>query len=266
MPISVNICDLDKVTSLRGQYCEELHCQIIHHSIHERPGWSVEYALEIDGFAVGYGSVAIGGPWTTAPSLYEFYVTKSSRQHVFDLFAALRAECKVSKIETQTNDPFLSVMLHTFAENVRAESILFEDQFETLLQPKGAGFRPREDGDIELLKALELDDTAGWVVTLNGRITGAGGILYHYNRPYGDIYMKIAESFQRKGLGTYLVQELKRACRADEGVPAARCNVGNLAHFRERDSFPAGTSLSVKSIRPRFSRRSLRLDRTKMRV
>jgi hypothetical protein len=62
----------------------------------------VEYALEIDGFAVGYGSVAIGGPWTTAPSLYEFYVTKSSRQHVFDLFAALRAECKVSKIETQT--------------------------------------------------------------------------------------------------------------------------------------------------------------------
>ncbi len=123
-------------------------------------------------------------------------------------------------------------MLHTFAENVHAESILFEDQLETLLQPRGAGFRSREDGDVDLLKALELDDAARWVVTLNGQIAGAGGILYHYNRPYGDIYMKIAESFQRKGLGAYLVQELKRACRAGGSVPAARCNIGNLASRR----------------------------------
>ena len=155
-----------------------------------------------------------------------------SRQHIFDLFAALRAKCKVSKIETQTNEPLLSVMMHTFAEYVHAESILFEDQFETRLQPKGAGFRLRQVGDVELLKALELRDTAGWVVTLNGRIGGAGGILYHYNRPYGDISMKIAEPFQGKGLGAYLVQELKRACRAGGSIPAARSNIANLASRR----------------------------------
>jgi GNAT superfamily N-acetyltransferase len=232
MPILVNICDPDQISSLREEYREEMQCQIIHDSIHERPGWSVEYVLEVDGAAVGYGSVAIGGPWTTAHSLYEFYVRRANRQQIFDLFAALRAKCKVSKVETQTNDPFLSVMLHTFAENVYAESILFEDQFETRLQPEGAGFRPREVGDVELLKALELDDTAGWVVTLNGRIAGAGGILYHYNRPYGDIYMKITEPFQGKGLGAYLVQELKRACRAGGSVPAARSNIANLASRR----------------------------------
>ena len=232
MPILVSICDPNQISSLREEYREEMQCQIIHDSIHERRGWSVEYVLEVDGAAVGYGSVAIGGPWTTAHSLYEFYVRRAIRQRIFDLFAALRAKCKVSKIETQTNDPFLSVMLHTFAENVHAESILFEDQFETRLQPEGVGFRPREVGDVELLKALELDDTAGWVVTLNGRIAGAGGILYHYNRPYGDIYMKITETFQGKGLGAYLVQELKRACRAGGSVPAARCNIANLASRR----------------------------------
>jgi len=232
MPILVSLCGPDQISSLREEYREEMQCQIIHDSIHERPGWSVEYVLEMDGAAVGYGSVAIGGPWRTAHSLYEFYVTRSSRRHVFDLFAALRVQSEVGKIETQTNDPFLSVMLHTFAENVHAESILFEDQFETRLQPEGAGFRPREDPDVEVLNAFALDDTAGWVVTLNGSIAGAGGILYHYNRPYGDIYMKIAEPFQGKGLGAYLVQELKRACRTGGSIPAARCNISNLASRR----------------------------------
>jgi RimJ/RimL family protein N-acetyltransferase len=79
---------------------------------------------------------------------------------------------------------------------------------------------------------LDLDDAAGWVVTLNGEIAGAGGVLYHYNRPYGDIYMKIAEPFRGRGLGAYLVQELKTACRAGGSVPAARCNIGNLASRR----------------------------------
>jgi GNAT superfamily N-acetyltransferase len=232
MPILVSICDPNQISSLREEYREEMQCQIIHDSIHERPGWSVEYVLEIDGDSIGYGSVAIGGPWKTAQSLYEFYVKRGSRQHLFDLFSALRAECKISRIETQTNDPSLSVMLHTFAENVHAESIPFEDRFETRLQPEAAGFRPREVGDVELLKAFELDDTAGWVVTLNGSIAGAGGILYHYNRPYGDIYMKIAGPFQCKGLGAYLVQELKRACRASGSIPAARCNIRNLASRR----------------------------------
>lgn len=79
-----------------------------------------------------------------------------------------------------------------------------------------------------MLKRLDLDDKAGWVVTLNGGIVGGGGVLYHYNRPFGDIYMKIAKPFRNKGRGSYLVQELKRACRAEGDVPAARCNIGNL--------------------------------------
>ena len=232
MLIQVTICDPNQISSLREEYRDEMQCQIIHDSIHLRPGWSAEYVLEMDGAWVGYGSVAIAGPWKTTHSLYEFYVKRGSRQHIFELFAALRAKCKVSRIETQTNDPFLSVMLHTFAENVHAEAILFEDQCETRLQPDSAGFRPREDPDVELLKALELDDTAGWVVTWNGAIAGAGGVLYHYNRPYGDIYMKIAESFQGKGLGAYLVQELKKACLTGGSVPAARCSVTNLASRR----------------------------------
>ena len=174
----------------------------------------------------------VGGPWTTSHTLYEFYVKEDCRQRIFDLFAALLASCGASLVETQTNAPILQVMLHTFAQNVRAEAILFEDRFETRLAPEGSGFRPTDRRDGELLRKLDLDQTAGWAVTFNGSIVGAGGVLYHYNRPYGDIYMKIAETFRGKGFGAYLVQELKRACRAGGSVPAARCNIGNLASRR----------------------------------
>ena len=248
MSISVRSCEFNEIASFRDMYRVEMQCQIIHDSIHERPGWSAEYLLQIDGLAVGYGSVAIGGPWKTMHSLYEFYATRENRGHVFDLFAALRENCDATKIETQTNDPFLSVMAHTFGRNVQAEAILFEDRFETELLPEGTSFRHREEEDVEELKRLELDDTAGWVVLCSGRIAGAGGVLYHYNRPYGDVYMKIAGPFQGRGLGAYLVQELKKACRAAGSVPAARCNVSNIASRRtlQKAGFvPCGNLISA---------------------
>lgn len=229
MPISVRVCDLNEIADLRERYREEMDCQIIHDSIHARSGWTIEHALDLDGVTAGYGSVAIGGPWTASHALYEFYVIRDYRQRIFDLFAALIATCSATIIETQTNAPILPVMLHTFAQNVRAESVLFQDLFETRLAPEGSDFRAATTEDAERLSTLDLDEGAGGVVTWNGEIAGAGGVLYHYNRPYGDVYMKIAERFRGKGLGAYLVQELKAVCRAGGSIPAARCNIGNLA-------------------------------------
>lgn len=41
--------------------------------------------------------------------------------------------------------------------------------------------------------------------------------------------MEIHEPFRRLGHGAYFVQELKRLCRELGAVPAARCNLGNIA-------------------------------------
>jgi len=98
-------------------------------------------------------------------------------------------------------------MLHVFARNLRTESILFEDGFQTSLCPQGASFRAATASDAALLQRLELDENAGWVATMHGEIAGVGGVLYHYNRPYGDVYMKVAEPFQRLGLGAMKFQQ-----------------------------------------------------------
>src|SRR6266446_1300495 len=75
------------------------------------------------------------------------------------------------------------------------------------------------------------------VVEVGGAVAAKGGILFHYNRPYGDIYMEVAEAYRRRGLGSYLVQELKRICYEQGNIPAARWQYGKYC-------FPQNTSES----------------------
>src|SRR5215813_146862 len=161
MAIVARIAQLIEIAPLRESYREEMKCQIIHDSIHERSGWTREYALGLDGTDVGYGSVAIAGPWRERHALYEFYVQPAYRTRTFDLFASLLAVCGARMIETQTNDRILTTMLHTFTSNVRAESVLFEDGFKTSLAPQGAQFRTARPDDAETLRQRELDPEAG---------------------------------------------------------------------------------------------------------
>ena len=58
-------------------------------------------------------------------------------------------------------------------------------------------------------------------------VVAAGGVLCHYNPPYGDLFMGVAGPFRRRGYGSYLVQELKRVAYERGQVPAARCNAAN---------------------------------------
>ncbi len=66
-----------------------------------------------------------------------------------------------------------------------------------------------------------------WGLDLNGELVATGGLFYHYNPPYGDVYMEVAPAHRRRGLASYLVQELKRICREGGHVPAARCGLDN---------------------------------------
>ena len=66
----------------------------------------------------------------------------------------------------------------------------------------------------------------------DGETVATGGVLFHYNAPYGDIYMEVAEPFRRRGLGAFLVQELKRVTYELGSIPCARCSPENVASRR----------------------------------
>ena len=229
MELSAKATSVEEILPWRDMYRLEMSCQIIHDSIHGRPGWTHEYFLFANGIKVGYGSIAVSGPWKGKPTIYEWYVVPQHRTRMFDLFSALLTVSGAVAIETQSNDPLLTVMLHAFAPSVISESVLFHDKLTTSLKPRDAVVRRATKADAAQIRSHELDSEARWVVEAKGKVAGAGDILFHYNRPYGDIYMKVAEPFRERGLGSYLVQELKRICYENGNVPAARCNPKNIA-------------------------------------
>jgi GNAT superfamily N-acetyltransferase len=222
----------EDLLSLRTRQRGEMNCQIVHDSIHRRPGWTVSYLLELDGATAGFGSVAIAGPWKDKPTVFEFYLLAEHRSRAFDLFESFLAAGRPQFFEVQSNDTLLTVMLHTYGRDIASEKIVFHDQLTTALPPNGALLR-RVTPDEQVRLCLERRQGGGeWVIEANGTPAGKGVILFHYNRPYGDIYMEVDEPFRRRGLGSYLVQELKRACYELGAVPCARCNPMNIASRR----------------------------------
>ncbi|HVY71798.1 MAG TPA: GNAT family N-acetyltransferase, partial [Verrucomicrobiae bacterium] len=100
------------------------------------------------------------------------------------------------------------------------------------LPANGAVFK-RVTSEEESRAAIERRQGGGeWHLELNGETVASGGVLFHYNRPYGDVYMDVKEPFRRRGLGAYLVQELKRSTYEFGAIPAARCNPANIASRR----------------------------------
>lgn len=71
-----------------------------------------------------------------------------------------------------------------------------------------------------------------WGLDRAGRIVATGGLLFHYNPPYGDLFMEVAPDQRGRGLASYLVQELRRIGREGGHIPAARCDLSNAASRR----------------------------------
>jgi acetyltransferase (GNAT) family protein len=217
MNISVKPVAVEDISPWRDLYRREMNCQIVHDNLHARRGWTQSYLIDIGGTAAGYGSILIGGPWTGRRTAFEYYLAPDFRSRAFDAFERFLAASRATAMEVQTNDVLVTIMLHAWARNIVTDAIVFADKLTTAHTLENAALSQRGDPDHE------------WVIEMNGAAVAKGGILYHYNRPYGDIYMEVDEASRRQGVGCYLVQELKRICYQGGSVPCARCNPGNVA-------------------------------------
>ena len=218
MRFSAKPATFQEILPWRDIFRGRMNCQIVHDSLHGREGWTQPYFLEADGQKAGYGSVAVGGPWKETRTVFEFFLLPDQGNGAFDLFECFLAASEATAFEVQSNDLLLTAMFHAYARDIKTEKIVFEDGVTTAHTLDGFTFRKQEDAE-----------GGEYVLELDGAQAARGGILFHYNRPYGDVYMSVAESFRRHGLGCYLVQELKRICYQMGSVPCARCDTGNLA-------------------------------------
>jgi GNAT superfamily N-acetyltransferase len=227
--------EVEEITPLRELHRQAMGCQIMHDSFPRR-GFSDAYLLRVEGRIAGYGLVA-NRHWPE--TVHEFYPLPRYRAAALPLFRQLLEVSQATGILAQTNDRLLTLMLYDCATNITSDTILFEDGFTAHLPSPHPGgpwvpgtFRKATEADRAPLKAQNLDPDSDWLIESEGIPVATGGVTFHYNPPYGDLYMGVSEAYRRRGFGSYMVQELKRVAYEIGKVPAARCNVANTASRR----------------------------------
>jgi GNAT superfamily N-acetyltransferase len=214
------------VQALRELYRREANCQIIHDSFLSRK-LADPYLIYLNGRLAGYAAVGNKYP---SNCVTEFYTLPEMRRFALPMFREVLHVSAATHIEAQTNLPLSLLMLYDCAKNITADGILFADGLTTDQRLPGVEFRRRLPDEETFPHFAE--PVGDWVLVANGVICATGGFLTHYNPPYGDIYMEVAESARRQGYGSFLVQEVKRVCYEAGKAPAARTGPTNIASRR----------------------------------
>jgi GNAT superfamily N-acetyltransferase len=212
----------EDISAFRKLFLHENNFQFIYDKCHYY-GWADAYIIMTRGIQIGYGAVWGTNKREERDTIFEFYVLPPYRNYNSSIFHQFITASKATIIECQSNDLLLTGMLFEFAKNIHAEAILFEDHVQTNLQIAGVEFGR---------KAGEDDNPAnydGYYLKQHGDMVANGGFLVNYNFPYADIYMDVKENCRQQGLGSFLVQELKKEVYRMGRVPAARCNISNNA-------------------------------------
>jgi GNAT superfamily N-acetyltransferase len=228
MNIDITRVEISEILPLRELYRQAMNCQIVKDSFARR-GFSDAYLIRDQGAVAGYGLVA---RHHEPDSLHELYLVPQFEAAALPIVRQLLAVSSAKKIVTQTNDRLLLLMLYDCTTNITSETILFGDAYTTNLQCSTGKFRKVTEADKARLFEHKHEPGGDWMIECDGVPVATGGALFHYNPPYGDLYMEVHEAYRRRGFGSYLLQEVKSVCYEMGKIPAAGCNVSNTGSRR----------------------------------
>ena len=226
MKLNVNKVSLKEILYLRNLFLQENNFQIRYNACHER-GWTDSYLFNFNSETIGYGSVKGKENLDARDTVFEFYLIPSFRNLSKSFFLELINISKASFIECQSNDLLLTSILYQHVQDINSDVILFEENYSSVMKSDIALFRKRHDNDV--IFEHKSEPVGEFVLEVNERVVATGGILLHYNIPFADLYMEVEEIHRKKGLGSFLIQEIKRECYLAGRVPAARTGILNIA-------------------------------------
>jgi GNAT superfamily N-acetyltransferase len=226
MKIEVTKTILKEILPLRNLFLQENNFQIRYNASHER-GRTDSYVITADTAAIGYGSIKGNENPADRNTVFEFYIIPSFRHLSSGAFAKLLNISSASFIECQSNDILLTSMLYEYGQNINANVVLFKDQIATSHHLDDVKFRKRNDGDV--IFEHKLEPVGDFILERDKEIVATGGFLLHYNVPFADLYLEVRKDCRQQGLGSFLLQEVKKQCYLSGRVPAARCDIENIA-------------------------------------
>jgi len=223
--ISASKVDRDRIAPLRRAFVAEAGHQIRYYAVYER-GRCDMWLIEAAGEPISYALLMEGAVAAVRDTLFELYLRPEYRRDAMAATGLLQQHAGVRQVAAQSNDQLLASVLFERATRIEATAILFGNGAPADHRYEGV-VRPRRADDVVFAHAHE--PPGDFVLDTPGGIVATGGWLTHYNPPYADLYMEVAPHARRQGAGRYMVQEVMRLCLAAGLLPAARCDIGNLA-------------------------------------
>lgn len=226
MNLTVFKTELNEIQSLRKLFLQECNFQIRYNACHER-NWSDSYLFTIGDVKIGYGSIKGKDDLKARDTVFEIFIIPPFRKSATKIFSELLATSGATFIECQSNDFMLLSMLYEFSQNVNSDVVLFKDNIVTEYFIPNVIFRERKEDDF--IFEHKFEPIGPYILELNREVIATGGFMLYYNMPFADLYMEVREDYRRRGLGSFLLQELKKECYYKGRVPAARCGIQNKA-------------------------------------
>ena len=225
MQLVVEKTTLTAILPLRKLFLQENNIQIRYNACHER-NWTHSYLVKMRGRKVGYGAVKGKKDYLRdRDAIFEFYIIEAYRKYVDLVFEELMRLSGAKYIECQTNQSLLPELLFEFSRNIYADTILFADHNETDHNISGISFRKRKTG--EVIVGMKEGDMGEFILEKKNEIVATGDFLTHYNSPFVDLFMEVKKEYRGAGLGSYILQEIKKECYLAGRKPAARCDIKN---------------------------------------
>lgn len=226
MNLQAQLTLLENILPFRQLFLQETNFQIRYNAVHER-SWADSYLLTAGGTPIGYGAIKGKKDLMHRDAVFEFYLLPTHKKMASTIFPILLNASRAIYIECQSNDIQLLSMLYEYAKNINADVILFADDYITNYERPDLIFRARKEKDV--MSGVKPENMGAYVLEKEGIIVATAGFLLHYNKPFADLYMEVHPDYRRQGLGSYILQEIKKECYRHGRVPAARCNITNLA-------------------------------------
>jgi GNAT superfamily N-acetyltransferase len=227
MSLTVTKSSLIMIDELRRQRRSLIDCQIVRDSILPR-GLADPYLIQFGNQPIGYAGV-----WNKhfPGRIMEFFVVENAESAASPAFDKLVLLTGASDYEAQSNLAQMTAILSEKCTAIQDKNLLFGEPSESSDATNGPAdgvphhvFRHRRPGD----RGPEGD----WVLEIDQNVIGAGGILKHYNPPFGDLFMEIIPGYRKQGLGSELVRRLIIEAVSASIRPTARCDADNNASRR----------------------------------
>jgi predicted acetyltransferase len=178
-------------------------------------------------------------------TLIQFYVSKKYFIHAQEIFKYVITSDMVEKAAVSTKELEFMALCLDYQKSISIDSYLFIDNKKVKYELdnfRDVSFRLAKKGDIDSIKnkcdsAFEgyYEDLIGndqlFVLYDGDNLLGIGEfrIIKTHGRKYGDIGMHVVEVYRRKGIGAYIITQLKEHCYGKNLIPMACCDVENIA-------------------------------------